>query len=52
MTAAQRALCWLALVFVATLTLGAQEMAPRAYVITPVDANAVTLSYSYYFGSV
>ena len=28
----------------------AQSLAPRAYVITPVDANAITLSWSYYDG--
>jgi hypothetical protein len=30
----------------------AQTMAPRAYVITPVSGNAITLSYSYYKGGV
>ena len=29
---------------------GAQTLAPRAYVITPVGANAVTLSWSFYDG--
>jgi len=28
----------------------AQTMAPRAYIITPTNANAVTLSYSYFDG--
>jgi len=28
----------------------AQTLAPRAYVITPVNANAITLSWSYYDG--
>jgi hypothetical protein len=28
----------------------AQTLAPRAYVITPVDANAITLSWSYFDG--
>jgi hypothetical protein len=30
----------------------AQTLAPRAYVITPVDANAITLSWSFYDGGV
>ncbi|MGB7730611.1 MAG: transporter [Candidatus Acidiferrum sp.] len=29
----------------------AQELAPRAYVITPLQLNAITLTYSYYTGS-
>src|SRR5262249_24419210 len=34
------------------LSLGspAQDLAPRAYVITPVNSNAVTLTYSFYDG--
>src|SRR5258706_3411219 len=28
----------------------AQTLAPRAYIITPVDANAITLSWSYFDG--
>jgi hypothetical protein len=28
----------------------AQDLAPRAYVITPADANAITVTYSYYDG--
>src|SRR6516162_11717784 len=32
--------------------LWAQDLAPRAYVITPVRSNAVTLTYSYYDGGV
>lgn len=32
--------------------LSAQDLAPRAYVITPVHSNAVTLTYSFYDGSV
>jgi hypothetical protein len=31
--------------------LSAQELAPRAYLITPLHANAVTLSWSFYHGS-
>ena len=29
----------------------AQDLAPRAYVITPIHSNAVTLTYSYYTGN-
>src|SRR3974390_3355297 len=32
--------------------LWAQDLAPRAYVITPVRSNAVTLTYSFYDGGV
>src|SRR5271167_1978798 len=32
--------------------LGAQDLAPRAYVITPIHSNAVTLSWSFYDGSI
>jgi hypothetical protein len=32
--------------------LSAQDLAPRAYIITPVHSNAVTLTYSFYNGSV
>ena len=30
----------------------AQSLVPRAYVITPVDGNAITLSYGYQYGDV
>jgi hypothetical protein len=30
--------------------LAAQDLAPRAYVITPVDSNAVTVTWSFYDG--
>ena len=33
-----------------SLPLAAQDLAPRAYVITPVNSNAVTLTYSFYTG--
>src|SRR5258708_6107021 len=41
-------------VFVASslAPLKAQDLSPRAYVITPLHSNAVTLTYSYYSGSV
>jgi hypothetical protein len=32
-------------------TAGAQDLAPRAYVITPLHSNAITLAYSYYGGN-
>jgi len=32
--------------------LRAQDLAPRAYVITPIHSNAVTLTYSFYDGSI
>jgi len=31
--------------------LAAQDLSPRAYVITPLHSNAVTLTYSFYDGS-
>jgi hypothetical protein len=31
--------------------IGAQDLAPRAYLITPIHSNAVTLTYSFYDGS-
>lgn len=43
----------LLVLFVAlTARLGAQDLAPRAYVITPVHWNAVTLTYSFFDGGV
>lgn len=30
---------------------GAQDLAPRAYIITPLHSNAITLSYGYYSGN-
>jgi hypothetical protein len=43
--------------FLLPLCLGAnaglaQSLIPRAYIVTPVDGNAVTLSYSYQYGDV
>jgi hypothetical protein len=32
--------------------LKAQDLSPRAYIITPVQSNAVTVTYAYYSGSV
>src|SRR5262252_356625 len=36
-------LCWVCLA-------AAQELAPRAYVITPMHSNAITLTWSFYDG--
>jgi hypothetical protein len=33
-------------------SLGAQDLSPRAYVITPVHSNAVILTWSFYDGSI
>jgi hypothetical protein len=30
------------------LGVAGQDLAPRAYVITPLNSNAITLTYSYY----
>ena len=30
--------------------LADQDLAPRAYIITPINSNAVTLTYSFYDG--
>ena len=35
-----------------TWSLWAQDLAPRAYVITPVDTNAITLTWSFFNGGV
>ena len=32
--------------------LAAQDLAPRAYIITPLQANAVTFTYSFYTGNI
>jgi len=41
----------LAIPFWVIPTLNAQDLAPRAYVITPVSSNAVILTYSHFNGS-
>jgi len=33
-------------------SLYAQDLAPRAYIITPIHSNAVTLTYSFYDGNI
>jgi hypothetical protein len=50
-----RELSYIVLLFGEYLAAGicrAQDLAPRAYVITPVRSNAITLAYSLYDGSV
>jgi hypothetical protein len=42
---AMMALCWLH-------GLNAQDLAPRAYIITPLHSNAITLTYAFYDGSI
>jgi len=43
---------WLVLTMSPLGVLQAQSLAPRAYVITPVHANAITLAWSFYDGGV
>ena len=48
-------LCRVVLATLAAVLSGpacAQDLAPRAYLITPLDSNAITLTWSYYDGSV
>jgi hypothetical protein len=46
-------LTWTTVFVASSLTLlKAQDLSPRAYVITPLHSNAVTLTYSYYSGSI
>jgi hypothetical protein len=46
-------LAWTMVFFASSLApLKAQDLSPRAYVITALHSNAVTLTYSYYNGSV
>src|SRR5271155_5490558 len=46
-------LAWLTAVVASSLqALKAQDLAPRAYVITPLHANAITLNWSFYDGSI
>jgi hypothetical protein len=40
------------LLFCPLRVLRAQDLAPRAYVVTPIHSNAVTLTYSFYDGSI
>src|SRR5260370_35166460 len=46
-------LAWTTVCVASSLTpLKAQDLSPRAYVITALHSNAVTLTYSYFSGSV
>src|SRR5271170_1949085 len=46
-------LAWLIVVAAGSLqALSAQDLSPRAYLITPVHANVITLSWSFYDGSI
>jgi len=51
-----RKLCFAGLLVIivclASALCHAQDLTPRAYLITPVHSNAVTLTYSYYNGSI
>jgi hypothetical protein len=48
---AKLAIALASLLCVAAVARG-QDLAPRAYVITPLHSNAITLTYSYFTGSV
>jgi hypothetical protein len=52
MTAIARPIVFVCLLLVFVSAAFAQTLAPRAYVITPRDANALTFSWSYYNGGV
>src|SRR5208282_5549295 len=45
-------LALLASIAAVPVQLSAQDLAPRAYVITPVDSNAVTIAWSFFDGGV
>ncbi len=45
-------LAWLVVVAYSVHGLGAQDLTPRAYVITPLHSNAVTAAWSFYDGSI
>jgi hypothetical protein len=44
--------CSMAVATCSLSTLWAQDLSPRAYIITPLHSNAVTLTYSFYDGSI
>jgi hypothetical protein len=52
MSAAQRITLALTLLIVLQCLLRAQDLAPRAYIITPIHSNAITLTYTYSNGSI
>lgn len=43
---------WIAIATCTLQAVRAQDLAPRAYVITPLRSNAIILSYAYFNGSV
>jgi hypothetical protein len=43
---------WTAIAICHLQSLRAQDLSPRAYVITPVHSNAVILTWSFYDGSI
>lgn len=48
-----RRLLWLAMIAACLPVTGlAQDLSPRAYLITPIHSNAITLSYGFYHGGV
>ena len=49
-TSLQDSRCRLSLAVCAMQVLRAQDLAPRAYIITPLHSNAVTLTWSFYNG--
>jgi hypothetical protein len=38
--------------FLITRVCSAQDLAPRAYIVTPIHSNAITLTYSFYDGRI
>src|ERR1700758_1274443 len=46
-----RAIVFVFVCFLSALAC-AQDLAPRAYIITPMHSNAVTLTYSFYSGEI
>lgn len=44
-------LCYVIICTTLLQTVESQDLAPRAYIITPVHSNAVTLTYSFYSGN-
>ena len=52
MRARSRLACLAGILFLLGTMLQAQTLAPRAYLITPVDSNAVTLTENFYTGGI
>jgi len=49
-TATLRGLGFVLILLVAAVFTSAQDLAPRAYVITPIHSNAIVVAYSYFDG--